>query len=205
MAVKRMFVMRNTNVIQSAILSSCLSLSGLWQISCAKNNIVFSNPNLDSWEIFLLLSFLFLRTVDFWRSVFFMQYRGVVQFGRTAVSKTARWRFESFHPCQYGEVSEWLKELVLKTSDGKTSVGSNPTLTAIWRGRIAGRVQRFAKPPNSCFCSEGSNPSLSANMLMWWNWHTCQSKKLVVARPCEFKSRHEHQHRWDYFVCAIYT
>ena len=30
----------------------------------------------------------------------------------------------------YGEVSEWLKELVLKTSEVKTSVGSNPTLSA---------------------------------------------------------------------------
>ena len=37
----------------------------------------------------------------------------------------------------YGEVSEWFKEPVLKTSEGQTSVGSNPTLSAItgllWR------------------------------------------------------------------------
>ena len=30
-----------------------------------------------------------------------------------------------------GEVSEWFKELVLKTSVGNTTVGSNPTLSAI--------------------------------------------------------------------------
>ena len=30
----------------------------------------------------------------------------------------------------YGEVAEWLKALVLKTSEGNTSVGSNPTLPA---------------------------------------------------------------------------
>ena len=35
----------------------------------------------------------------------------------------------------------------------------------IWRGRIAGRVQRFAKPPNRATCSEGSNPSLSAILI----------------------------------------
>ncbi len=29
-----------------------------------------------------------------------------------------------------GEVSEWFKELVLKTSVGHTTVGSNPTLSA---------------------------------------------------------------------------
>ena len=30
----------------------------------------------------------------------------------------------------YGEMSEWLKEPVLKTGDVKASVGSNPTLSA---------------------------------------------------------------------------
>ena len=33
-------------------------------------------------------------------------------------------------PAPYGEMSEWFKELVLKTSEGNTSVGSNPTLSA---------------------------------------------------------------------------
>ena len=31
----------------------------------------------------------------------------------------------------YAEVSEWFKEAVLKTAEGQTSVGSNPTLSAI--------------------------------------------------------------------------
>ena len=30
----------------------------------------------------------------------------------------------------YGEMSEWLKEPVLKTGDAQVSVGSNPTLSA---------------------------------------------------------------------------
>ena len=34
------------------------------------------------------------------------------------------------HP-RYGEVAERLKALVLKTSEGRPSVGSNPTLSAI--------------------------------------------------------------------------
>lgn len=36
------------------------------------------------------------------------------------------------NPLLYGSVSEWFKEIVLKTIDGKTSVGSNPTAAAIW-------------------------------------------------------------------------
>ncbi len=35
------------------------------------------------------------------------------------------------NPLLYGSVSEWFKEIVLKTIDGKTSVGSNPTAAAI--------------------------------------------------------------------------
>ena len=35
-----------------------------------------------------------------------------------------------------GWVSEWLKELVLKTSEPKGSVGSNPTPSANLKGRI---------------------------------------------------------------------
>lgn len=31
-----------------------------------------------------------------------------------------------------GEMSEWFKEAVLKTAEGQTSVGSNPTLSAIY-------------------------------------------------------------------------
>lgn len=29
-------------------------------------------------------------------------------------------------------MSEWFKEMVLKTIDGKTSVGSNPTMCALY-------------------------------------------------------------------------
>ena len=32
----------------------------------------------------------------------------------------------------HGEVVEWFKALVLKTSEVRASVGSNPTLSAIW-------------------------------------------------------------------------
>ena len=57
------------------------------------------------------------------------------------------WGYRSHKPCRIassffardalgmlrtpqGEVTEWLKVLVLKTSEPKGSVGSNPTLTA---------------------------------------------------------------------------
>ena len=33
--------------------------------------------------------------------------------------------------CTFGEVVEWFKALVLKTSEVQASVGSNPTLSAI--------------------------------------------------------------------------
>lgn len=36
------------------------------------------------------------------------------------------------NPLLYGSVSEWFMEIVLKTIDGKTSVGSNLTAAAIW-------------------------------------------------------------------------
>lgn len=36
------------------------------------------------------------------------------------------------NPLLYGSVSEWFMEIVLKTIDGETSVGSNPTAAAIW-------------------------------------------------------------------------
>ena len=49
-----------------------------------------------------------------------------------------------------GEVVEWLKALVLKTSDVKASVGSNPTLSAtghssavecwFWEPEVAGSI-----------------------------------------------------------------
>lgn len=32
-----------------------------------------------------------------------------------------------------GQLAEWLKAAVLKTVDVQASVGSNPTLSAIWR------------------------------------------------------------------------
>ena len=35
-------------------------------------------------------------------------------------------------PQSYGEMSEWLKEPVLKTGEAQVSVGSNPTLSAIF-------------------------------------------------------------------------
>ena len=42
-----------------------------------------------------------------------------------------------------GGVSEWPKELVLKTSVGKPTVGSNPTLSAIYSD-IAQLVEQVA-------------------------------------------------------------
>ena len=36
----------------------------------------------------------------------------------------------------YGEMSEWLKEPVLKTGEAQVSVGSNPTLSAIFKKHI---------------------------------------------------------------------
>ncbi len=35
-------------------------------------------------------------------------------------------------PPELGDVSEWFKEAVLKTVDVKASVGSNPTISAIF-------------------------------------------------------------------------
>ena len=37
----------------------------------------------------------------------------------------------------FGEMSEWFKEAVLKTAEGQTSVGSNPTLSAIYKSELA--------------------------------------------------------------------
>ena len=42
-----------------------------------------------------------------------------------------------------GEMSEWLKEPVLKTGDVEASVGSNPTLSAT----LLGRFIRHAEVP----------------------------------------------------------
>ena len=47
------------------------------------------------------------------------------------------------NPLLYGSVSEWFKEIVLKTIDGKTSVGSNPTAAAIWPVGQAVKTEAF--------------------------------------------------------------
>lgn len=44
---------------------------------------------------------------------------------------TSVWHAEGPFIADYGEMSEWLKEPVLKTGDVNASVGSNPTLSAI--------------------------------------------------------------------------
>lgn len=43
-------------------------------------------------------------------------------------------------PPELGDVSEWFKEAVLKTVDVKASVGSNPTISAIF-------IHSFAEVP----------------------------------------------------------
>ena len=62
-------------------------------------------------------------------------------------------------PFCYGEMSERLKEPVLKTGEAQVSVGSNPTLSAKQ-------------------VSVGSNPTLSANFI----W-TCRSTQEAEGAP----------------------
>lgn len=50
-----------------------------------------------------------------------------------------------------GTVAEWLKALVLKTRDGKTSVGSNPTGSA----RADNLPQLISAYQKSCTCFRG--------------------------------------------------
>ena len=45
----------------------------------------------------------------------------------------------------HGEMSEWLKEPVLKTGDVKASVGSNPTLSAKTENLTDGEVPKRPK------------------------------------------------------------
>ena len=61
-------------------------------------------------------------------------FRGVAQSGSAPALGAGCRRFKSYHP-DHGEVSEWPKELVLKTSVGQPTVGSNPTLSAINRDK----------------------------------------------------------------------
>ena len=70
--------------------------------------------------------------------------------------KAARWgkgltcpvKYGIINSVTYGEMSERFKELVLKTSDPKRAVGSNPTLSAryllIW---LSFTVTRFGDVP----------------------------------------------------------
>ena len=66
-----------------------------------------------------------------------------------------------------GDVSEWLKEAVLKTVDVKASVGSNPTISAIFsiiaRGNtqvaIRGSPAKGVDGEKPCV---GSNPTFRA-------------------------------------------
>ena len=66
-------------------------------------------------------------------------------------------------------MAEWFNASVSKTGGVFTHpwvrIPLLPPHKYTRRGRIAGRVQRFAKPPNRVTCSEGSNPSLSAILI----------------------------------------
>ena len=66
-------------------------------------------------------------------------------------------------------MAEWFNASVSKTGGVFTHpwvrIPLLPPHKYTRRGRIAGRVQRFAKPPNRATCSEGSNPSLSAILI----------------------------------------
>ena len=61
-------------------------------------------------------------------------------------------------------MSEWFKELVLKTSDAETHRGSNPTLSAIY-GNMAQLVEQLTVNQ----WVTGSSPVIPANMLVWLN------------------------------------
>ena len=66
-------------------------------------------------------------------------------------------------------MAEWFNASVSKTGGVFTHpwvrIPLLPPHKYTRRGRIAGRVQRFAKPPNRATCSEGSNPSFSAILI----------------------------------------
>ena len=55
--------------------------------------------------------------------------RGMAQPGSASALGAEGRRFKSYYP-DHGEVSERLKEPVLKTGVGRPTVGSNPTLSA---------------------------------------------------------------------------
>ena len=66
---------------------------------------------------------------------YFSRQKGGSSIGRVAVSKTVGWGFKSLPPCQIppsgiGEVAEWSIAAVLKTVEGHTSGGSNPSFSA---------------------------------------------------------------------------
>ena len=79
---------------------------------------------------------------------------------------------------KYGELSERFMELVLKTSDGrKPTVGSNPTLSAIF-GQMSERFKVPVSKTGDGSCpSVGSNPTLSAIMT---RMTTCFPRQLVI-------------------------
>ena len=51
-------------------------------------------------------------------------------------------------PLRHGEMSERLKEPALKSGEAKASVGSNPTLSAIWQDAVMA-ASRSRKPMGS--------------------------------------------------------
>lgn len=67
-----------------------------------------------------------------------------------------------FPPCSLGEMAERLKASALKAEVGKTTVGSNPTLTALvtahttltnpqaWLLKTSGKVRKDAELPRCC-------------------------------------------------------
>ena len=82
--------------------------------------------------------------------------------------KAARWgkgltcpvKYGIINSVTYGEMSERFKELVLKTSDPKRAVGSNPTLSASASGHSGGSLAYgcFVEPlesnPESELCRQ---------------------------------------------------
>ena len=65
-----------------------------------------------------------------------------------------------------GEVAEWPKAVDSKSTVGKPTVGSNPTLSAIFCRRCLGEVTEWPKVHDWKSCvpkgTAGSNPALSA-------------------------------------------
>ena len=58
---------------------------------------------------------------------------------RLAVNQRIRVQFSAASPILSGEMVEWIMIAVLKTAGGKTSVGSNPTLSATFKEQNNGR------------------------------------------------------------------